>query len=529
MMRKIVVFVVSVRNRQIICCSCVSSRVAKNFKVFCCSHFLPCCVVDDLIVAHNKQTSTLFLKYFQLFCKYRVNPYNLSMTKPTGRPVGRPRKDAAPIARIDGPYENMVSGLGSSRDSARYTTASPLRMFSEGELEALYVADGFARRIIDVPASDMVRAGFRIEVESEEKDAYAPVTARMEELTVSEHLCEALKLSWLYGGSLIVIGVMDGGELSEPLNNDAVKGIDFMRVYDRYRVSRQTKYTDPADSRYGQTQTYLVSPVNGTPYKVHESRCIVMQGEYVPERMREQQDGWSASRLVQCWYQLQRLGIAHMWSEKLLERSQQGINKMNGMAQQLMAPGGQQAVINRLNLLDMSRNIMNTVAIDAMDDYTVSSNSVAGVPDLLDSFATALSAVTAMPKTLLFGEQTKGLSNGGEGDLQNWYSQIKQWQNTKLKNPIDRIVTMLAKANNLPDQNYLIEFEPLYVPNEKDQAETDKIKADVKKVQADTASVYITAGALDPSEVRQSLIEKGDYIMDGSITIVQGEDDGGEA
>jgi hypothetical protein len=393
----------------------------------------------------------------------------------------------------------------------------------------LYVADGFARRIIDVPANDMVRAGFNIEVEgedeSEEEDLYAPVMARMEELTVSEHLCEALKLSWLYGGSLIVIGAKDGGELSEPLN-DAVEGIEFFRVYDRYRVSRQKKYSDIADIRYGQPQTYLVSPVNGNPYEVHESRCIVMQGEYVPERMREQQDGWSASRLVQCWYQLQRLGIAHMWSEKLLERSQQAVNKMTGMAQQLMAPGGQQAVINRLNLLDMSRNIMNTVAIDALDDYTVTSNSVTGVPELLDRFATALSAVTAMPKTLLFGEQTTGLSNNNDGDLQNWYAQIKQWQNTKLKNPIDRIVTMLAKSLKIPDQNYLIEFEPLYVPNEKDQAETDKIKADVKKVQADTASVYITAGSLDPSELRQSLIEEGDYIMDGSIKIMQGEDDG---
>jgi phage-related protein (TIGR01555 family) len=172
---------------------------------------------------------------------------------------------------------------------------------------------------------------------------------------------------------------------------------------------------------------------------------------------------------------------------------------------------------------------MNTVAIDAMDDYTVTSNSFAGLPDVLDRFATALSAVTGMPKTLLFGEQTKGLSNGGDGDLQNWYAQIKQWQNTKLKNPLDRIVTMLAKSLNIPDQNYLIEFEPLYVPSEKEEAETEKLEAEAKKIKADTAAVYVTAGALDPSELRQSLIDDGDYIMDGSIQIVQGEDDGLEA
>lgn len=452
------------------------------------------------------------------------------MTKPTGNPVGRPRKDSTPVARLDGPYENLVSGLGSGRDPGRYTTAAPMRLFSESELESLYVADGFARRIVDVPATDMVRAGFSIEVEgedeSEEEDAYAPVMARMEELTVSEHMCEALKLSWLYGGSLVVIGIKDGGDLAEPLNEKSVQGIDFLRVYDRYRVSRMSRYDDPADSRYGQTQTYLVSPVNGTPYLVHESRCIVMHGEYVPERLRELQDGWSASRLVQCWYQLQRLGVSHMWTEKLLERSQQAVNKMTGMAQQLMAPGGQQAVINRLNLLDISRNIMNTVAIDALDEYTVTSNSFAGLPDVLDRFATALSAVTGMPKTLLFGEQARGLGNANEGDLQNWYSQIKQWQNTKLKNPLDRIVKLLATSLGIPDQNYMIEFEPLHVPSEKEEAETKKIEADIKKVNADTAVAYVTSGALDPSELRQTLIEKSDYIMDGSIQIVQAEDDG---
>lgn len=445
------------------------------------------------------------------------------MTKPTGNPVGRP-----PKLRNDGAYQNLVSALGSNKDAGRFTTSAPMRIFSEMELESLYVSDGFARRIIDVPSNDMVRAGFSIEIEGEDEgekeNAYATVTARMEELTVLEHFCEGLKLSWLYGGALIVLGIKDGGELQDPLNDKAVQDIEFIRVYDRYRVSRGVKYSDPNDSRFGQTQIYLVSPVNGVPYNVHESRCIVLNGEYVPERLRELQEGWCASRLSQCWYQLQRLGVSHMWAEKLLERSQQAVNKMSGMAQQMIAPNGQKAILDRLNLLDMSRNILNTVAIDSMDEYTVTTNSFSGLPEVLDRFATALSAVTGMPKTLLYGEQTQGLGSSNAGDLQNWYAQIKQWQHAKLKNPIDRIVTLLATALKIPDQNYMIDFKPLKVQSEKEQAETAKIKADTKKSEADTAAIYMTNGALDPSEVRALLIEAGDYIMDGSITIPKHED-----
>jgi phage-related protein (TIGR01555 family) len=388
------------------------------------------------------------------------------------------------------------------------------------------VGDGFARRIIDVPAGDMVRAGF--EIEGEEDDAYDRVMVRMEELEAMERLCEALKLSALYGGALIVLGVQDGGALEDPLNENGVRGVDFMRVYDRHRVSRMVKYSDPADSRYGQTERYLVSPMSGIPYTVHESRCIVIHGEYIPERLRELQDGWSGSVLSKCWVQLQRYGVSHQWAEKLLERSQQAVNKMRGMAQQMMAADGQRAIMNRLNILDMSRNILNTVAIDSEDEYTINSASLAGVPDVIDRFATALCAVTGMPRTLLLGEQSKGLGGNNEGDLQNWHSQIKQLQKTKLLAPVDKVVGLLVKAYGLPE-DYLIKFNPLYVPSEKDEAEVERMEAEAEKIKADTMAAYIAAGVLDPSEGRATLMQEGEYVMDGSVTIETGEDNGEEA
>lgn len=450
------------------------------------------------------------------------------MTKPTGNPVGRPRKDS--VQREDGPWLNAISALGSSRDSSSYNKASPVRYFSELELTDIYIGDGFARRIVDVTATDMTRAGFSIEVEgkdeSEEESAYVPVMVRLEELHANERLTDALKLEAIFGGAMIVMGIKDGGDLAEPLNDRAVQDIEFLRVYDRYHVSRMEKYTDPADMRYGETKTYLVSPSNATPYLVHESRCLIFPGEFVPESMRDLQDGWGVSALAKCWYQLQRLGVSHQWAEKLLEKSQQGVAKFSGLSQQLMAPGGQQAVINRLNMLDMSRNAINSIAIDALDDYTVTSNSFSGVPDILDRFAQALSAVTGMPKTLLMGEQAKGLNNSQSGDLQNWYSSIEQKQRTQLLQPIDRLVTLLSIAKGLPDQNYLIEFEGLDIPDEKTEAETEKLEAEKEKIKADTAAVYVTAGALDPSELRQTLIDEGKYVMDASIQIMQEEDDG---
>ena len=83
----------------------------------------------------------------------------------------------------------------------------------------------------------------------------------------------------------------------------------------------------------------------------------------------------------------------------------------------------------------------------------------------------------------------------------------------------------MVKATGLPE-NYLIEFEPLHVPSEKEDAETEKIEADTEKVKAETMAAYITAGVLDPSEGRNTLIEEEKYIMDASVVITAGEDDG---
>jgi phage-related protein (TIGR01555 family) len=222
-----------------------------------------------------------------------------------------------------------------------------------------------------------------------------------------------------------------------------------------------------------------------------------------------------------------RFGVSHQWAEKMLEKAQQAVNKMEGMAQQLLAPNGQKAVMDRLNILDMSRNMLNTVAIDAKDEYIITTSSFTGVPDIIDRFATALCSVTGMPRTLLMGEQSKGLGGGNEGDLQNWYAHIKQLQKTKLLAPVDRIVSLLAIANGLPGE-YMIEFKPLYVPDEKQEAEVDKLKAEAEKVKADTMAAYIAAGVLDPSEGRNTLIQDGDYVMDGTVKIEGGEDDGQE-
>lgn len=413
--------------------------------------------------------------------------------------------------RDDGPYENVFLNVGNKGDRSAYTRAVTPRLLQYTELEGLYEGDGFARRIIDLPAEEMVRAGYDIEGIDEDSE----IRAELEGIQALEKLCDALRWSALYGGSIVVMLINDGGTLEEPLVVEKAKSLEQLRVYDRWQVTHHQKYLDPNDMRFGKTQLYMVSPIEGTPYTVHESRCIVFDGTPVPDRIRERNDGWGASKLQQCYDQLTRFGMSHVWANALLERAQQAVHGIPELTNLLRSPGGEALVRKRVDLVDMTRSINNTIVIDAAESYDLKSTPLSGVADILDRLGLALSAVTGMPEALLFGRQQGGLNSTGKSDLENWYAKVGQMQNTILLPALDRLVQVQLHVMGRYVEDYLIKFNPLYVPSAKDIAETD-----YKRAQ--TFEILNNIGALDASEIRKMLPDEG-YDIDDVDTMPETE------
>jgi len=396
--------------------------------------------------------------------------------------------------RLDGPYENVFLNFGTRGDRSSRTRPMPPALLSFQELEYLYSGDGFAARLIDLPADEMTRAGFDIEgIEDGEK-----IEAALEDIDALKHLALALRWANLYGGALIVALLDDGGLLEEPLVPERIRSIDQLRVYDRWQVTRWRKYTDPTDRRFANTEIYHVSPLNGIPYMVHESRCIMIDGAPLPDRLREQNEGWGLSRLQRCYDQLTRMNAAHMWSNALLERAQQGVHGIPNLTGTLRSPGGEEMVRKRVDLADRARSISNTLVIDAEETYELKSTPLSGVSDLVDRMGLALSAVSGIPESLLFGRQQGGLNSTGKSELENWYASIGQSQHTVLLPALDCLVRWELYAAGRYTEDYLIKFAPLSVPSEKEQAETEY-------TVAKTHEIYSNIQALDPSEIRSTL------------------------
>lgn len=428
-----------------------------------------------------------------------------------GRPLGSKNKPREVIRADD--YSNAMMGVGTGFDRSTATRARSGILLGVSDCQNLYISDGMARKVVDIPAEEMTRTGVEL-VDLDDDALVETIEVRLDELDAMRHVNDAIRWSRLFGGSLLIYGLNDGGTLDMPLNPDGIKSVEFLRVVDRYQATVSTRYLDPNLREYGQPELWQVSPKDGTPYFVHHSRVHVFDGEALPDSLRQQNNNWGASIYQACQAQLTRLGMGHQWANMLLERSQQAVHTIEGLANILATEHGSRQVQGRMNAVDMVRGVLNTVVIDGKEKYEVNSASLGGVPDVLDRFAEALSAVTSIPIPILMGRATGGLSSTDKGTLDAWYARVESMWNDQARKPVDRLITYLMMSMD-QDKPYKLKMRPLVVMSAEEEVAVEKGKAEARKIQADADAIYMASGVVDPDEVRKGLEQQYD-LMPGS-------------
>lgn len=434
-----------------------------------------------------------------------------------GRPFGSKNKpksasvvtQSTPTMVLDS-YSEAFTGAGTNRDRASYVKAKRAGLMDHQTLTDLYMSDGFARRVVDVPAEEMTRSGIEIE-DLEDEELENIIESKLDELDAMRHMNDAVRWSRLYGGSVLLYGVNDGGTLDVPLNPESIRDVEFLRVYDKNQAMIQTRNMDIQSVDYGKPEMWLISPhTGGAPYQVHNSRLHVFDGDSIPDLMRQGNQGWGASVLQACYSQLIRIGMSHQWTAAVLERSQQAVHGIPGLSNTLRAPGGTAAMQARVDVVDMVRGILNTIVKDAEETYDIMTTALNGYPDVLDRFAEALSAVTGIPTTVLMGRSQGGLSATDKSSLDNWYARVESMWNDILRKPEDRLISyiIMSKKGEVPE--YKLCMKSLVVLSAKEKAEIEKIEAETEKLEAETDQIYMVNNVIDPLEIRAKRGEEYD-------------------
>lgn len=418
----------------------------------------------------------------------------------------------ADTPREDG-YVNVITGVGTFRDPTTSTFYAPDPMLTQQQLEAIFEGDGIGRRIVEMPAEEMCRGWF--EVVGDEGQG---VLDYLETIRAQQFFTDAAVWSRLYGGALAYILLEDGMDENQPVRLDRIRRVVGVQIFDRHSVSFESNFPskDPVAQLLGRPEFYLLSPIaGGMQLRVHESRAVYIPGRRLDPRRRAASGGWDAPVLQGAYTSLQRYGSGMGYSASILRDFVQSTLSVKNLTQ-LLASGRDDVVQRRVQLLDMSRSILNMIILDAEgEEYSKQSSSVSGLAEILDRFAETLSASVGIPITKLFGRSPGGQNSTGESDLINYYDFLSAEQNRVLDPLAETVVKMIYQSKDGPTsgvepESWSIRWNSLRQP-------TDKEVADLRKVVADTDAVYINAGVLSPDEVAESRFGQGEWSMDTQL------------
>lgn len=390
------------------------------------------------------------------------------------------------IVKADG-YNEIFKGENckSRVEQPFYMQSMPYKTLAD-----FYEKDGLAKRIIDVVPEEMVSPGFTVDGVADE----AAFRSLWDEKRLNAKIIDALCWSRLFGGSAIIALVQDGRALKSPVKPGAI--LEDVRVYDRYQIRVEARETNPRKVRYGEPVLYTVTPGGDLPeYQVHYTRVCIIDGERIHNAKRRSNDGWGESvinkRLVEA---IVDYNYCETLATQLLRRKQQAVWKAKGLADLCDDEEGVSAARLRLAQVDDEGGVGKAIGIDAEDEeYDVLNSDISGVDSFLEKKMDRIVSLSGIHEIILKNKNVGGVSASQNTALETFYKLIERKRVEDYKPILEFLLPFI-----ISEQEWSIEFSPLSVPSDKDQAE-------ILNKNIDSISKAIDGQFLDVEEARDTL------------------------
>lgn len=417
--------------------------------------------------------------------------------------------------KVDG-WMNVLTGLGiRGRDKNVNAHFRMNRVFEQAELDQLYRSDGVSRRIMDIIPAEMIRQGWEVEGDSNQA-----TNSKMEEIKANYNLTTLLRWARLYGGALCVMGIADGLPLDEPVDEKNIRDIKWLHVFDRYQsFSRDGTFEKDLNSpNYGYPNVYTVNDTRtGALFYVHHSRILRTDWSILPPRQQNFNNGWGDPLIQSIYDELRNYSTAFANAGLIMQDFVNYTLSIPNLAELIASQCSDNQVMKRLDILNLTKSATNTMILDAEEKYEKATTNISGIPELLDRFMLALSAVSGIPVSLLFGRSAAGLNATGDNDIRNFYDLVKQEQESKLKPMLEKLTRYIMLSKDGPfsgvePENWSIQFVPLW-------QNTEEQEALIRKTVAETDAIYLDRGVLDPAEVAVSRFGGNRWSMNTEIDL----------
>lgn len=446
----------------------------------------------------------------------------------------------AVAVRADG-WENVILGLGGSRDPSTYTTFGGRGPLPDSCLEALYVEDHFAAKIIESAVAHAMRPGWAMtsggkpDESADLRDAYAQAERA---LGVAFEMFQGATWARAFGGAVTWIGIDDGRPQNMPVDESAIASVRFLHTFDRRDVTIHRVNADPLSPDYQKPEIFRIIPQvvagevsGGVPPMppsvaptmlpqhpggafVHASRVVMWPGQPTTDTRRRELQGWDDSILERCWDALRQVGEDYGAKSILLGRISQGIYKIKDLY--AMIAGNRETILQRrMSLIDKSRSRARSILLDTEEDFVNVTQPLSGVGEMLEAALLRLAAAACMPVAVLMGQPLSSMEGTNDGDLEVWTQALEEWRAKVLGPAHARIARAILLAKDGPTKGKLpegwaIDYGELRTAPPKEGAEIRKLEAETDAIRIDKGIATAEAIAF----ARFSPQAGGDLVLD---------------
>lgn len=412
------------------------------------------------------------------------------------------------IFTADG-FQNFAArlGLGAGSQNDQSTYSFDFLSRDRVKLEAMYRSSWVVGQVVDVVAEDMTREGVNIRGLDDPSDA-EEIQKAMDDLEIWNEITNAVKWGRLYGGAIAVM-LIDGQNPSTPLNIDTVSKDQFkgLMVLDRWLVqpTLQDLVSDYGPD-FGKPKYYdvIADSLGLSNQRIHYSRIIRFDGVDLPYWQRVAENLWGQSVIERLLDRLIAFDSTTTGIAQLVYKAHLRTYKVKGL-RGIIAAGGAAlgGLVKQIEHIRLWQSNEGLTLMDAEDDFQTHSYSFAGLDAVMLQFGQQLSGASQIPLVRLFGQSPSGMNATGESDLSNYYDNINQQQERRMRTGLGKLLRILSLSvlgKPMPD-SFSFDFASLWqIDDEQKATIAEKVTNSICK--AEEQGLITTRTAM--KELRQS-------------------------
>lgn len=391
---------------------------------------------------------------------------------------------------------NLVANLATGTAKSVHDKFG-FRALNDFELESMYRGDWMARKVIDLPVSDMLRPWRSWQADNQQIEVIEDAERRHQ---IRAKLKQAFEWARLYGGSVMIIGA-EVGAPDKPLEMSRIGkgGLKYLRVLPRRMITPMDRNLDPISPLYGEPAYYTISSAVTGSVEIHPSRVIRFIGKARPD-FDTNVECWGDSLLQVVYDALHAAALSHTGIAELIHEAKIDVIKVKNLGAMLSTDDGTKLLLKRFQNASMLKSINNTLLLETDEEHSRTQTSFTGLPDTLMAFMQVVAGAADMPVTRLLGTAPKGLNATGEGDLKNYWDMLDGLRQDELRPKLELLDQILWRdAMGAVPKDAFFTFNPL-------AQMTASEKADLAKKKAETAQIYAGMGVMPEEALAEGIV-----------------------